>query len=171
LNQLPNAKRLSFIFVCTAFLSLSTSYADEKSITDVLGTSAEIIKKQTSTKIAKLRTVSVEESRQNALKTNNRIAGYPLTSAMMSLNKTQSTQLAKLILDSNNYANIRQRCLNRFFNGIRFIKDDKIIEVAIGVPCNQLLLVFKDSKNNKWWGGTLGNSAAEKTKEIFQYEK
>lgn len=151
---------LKFIFLISfSLFILSTSYAQEAhSLQETLGKTAAIIEHHTCAETTKLLVASVAESRQNAFKSNDHIAGYPTQGKLQSLNKANSNQLANLLLDNNSYVNIRQRCANQFFHGIRFSRENEIVEVAIGVPCDQVVVVFKDGKETKWWGGTLGKA-------------
>lgn len=111
--------------------------------------------------------MSYKESNQLALKTTDRIAGYPVTGKLTDIDKEKSQQLKQLLLDKNNYVNIRQRCLNQYFHGIHFIKDSKKVEFAIGIPCNQVFVAFLDGDKTQWWGSTLGNVAMKQVLSLL----
>ena len=114
-----------------------------------------------------LNVVSVSEARSNALDAKDRIAGYPISGKLKDLNREKSFYLANLLLDKNNYSNLRQRCLNQELNGIRFSVDDDKVEVVIGSPCNQIFVVFKHENETQWWGNTLGEGAMKKALKLL----
>lgn len=157
--------RLNFFVVllsgCSAFSSV---YAQEKTLRLELGEAVEIVAQHTRAESGKLKVVSVDESRQHAFKSEDRIAGYPEAGKFINLNLKTSQKLASLLLNKNNYANIRQRCQNQFFHGIRFVKDQQKVEFAIGIPCNQVLVAYEEKGEIKWWGSVMGADAAT---EIF----
>lgn len=150
------------LLTATSILSVATSYATDITLRETLASAVNIIQLHTRTEMARLNVVSIAESQQYAITTSNRIAGYPFTGKLANLDKEKSQQLAKLLLDKNNYANIRQRCLNDYFHGIRFSKDQQKIEFALGIPCNQVVIAFHDGEVIKWWGGILGDDAVSK---------
>ena len=135
--------------------------ANEPDLHQTLGDAVEIMQQHTAAETARLKVVGVSESREQALKTTTRIAGYPITGKLVNLDKNKSQKLAALLLEKNNYADIRQRCLNQYFHGIRFSRGQDVIEIAVGVSCNQVLAVFHIGKETKWWGGVLGDEAAK----------
>lgn len=149
-------------------LIISTSCAEEMTLRQEFGIAFDIIKRNSFAEIARLKVVSVEESRQQVFKTTDRIAGYPVLGKLVNLNIKTSQELVSLLLDKNNYANIRQRCQNQFFHGIRFSKDKQKIEFALGIPCNQVLIAFKNKEKIEWWGGVLGNKAAKQVQSLLR---
>lgn len=161
------------IFIKLALLILSggmttAGYAQEPSLQQALGTAVDILQYPTQAEKARLKVVSVSESRQHALKTNDRIAGYPITGKLIGLDKNQSQQFTALLLDKNNYADVRQRCQNQYFHGIRFSKGREVIEIAIGVPCHQVVAAFRNGQETKWWGSVLGNEFAQQILVILE---
>lgn len=116
---------------------------------------------------ARLKPVSVDESRQKALTSTERIAGYPVVGELKNLSPEKSAQLAKLLLDKNNYRNILKRCANQYFHGIRFSKGEQKVEIAIGVACQQTVMVIQDDKGIKWWGSVLRDAAYKKALSIL----
>jgi len=156
---------LTLFIGCVLFLP--APHAEQMSLRQSLVQTLDIIEKHTSAVTARLKVVSVAESQQYALTASDRIAGYPVTGEATNLDKAKSHQLALLLLDNNNYINIRQRCANQYFHGIRFSKDQQIIEVAIGIPCNQVLVVSPDGKKTKWWGGVFGDTATKQALQLL----
>lgn len=159
---------LMCLIAATFYPQISFSHGNGNPLLHTLGSTANIVEHHTLAKTARLKVVSVTESHKHALKSADRIAGYPATTKLETLTKEKSQQLATLLLDKNNYANIRQRCENRYFHGIRFSKDQEKAEVALGVPCNQLLAVFRKGTEIKWWGGVLGNEAARQVLTLLE---
>lgn len=148
-------------------LVYSTGCAQEMSLRQAFGGAVDIIEQHTIAEVVRLKVVSVTESRQYTFKTIDRIVGYPATGKLVSLNKEKSQQLTTLLLDKNNYANIRQRCLNQYFHGIRFSKGQQKVEVAFGIPCNQVIVAFQNGEKVKWWGGVLGSQAARQVQTLL----
>lgn len=159
---------IKLVLLITSSVITTTGYAQEPSLQQALDTAVDILRYPTLTEKAHLKIVSVSESRKHALKSSGRIAGYPISGKLIGLDKNQSQQLATLLLDKNNYADIRQRCQNQHFHGIRFSKGQEVIEIAIGIPCNQLVAVFRDGQETKWWGGVLGNEFAKQILMILE---
>jgi len=155
LNPVP----VLFFLTAPNFLIIPVSHATDNTLRQTLAGAANIIEHPTQVKYSRLKVVSYKKSNQLALKTTDRISGYPITGKLADIDKEKSQQLAKLLLDKNNYSNIRQRCLNQYFHGIRFIKGEKTVEFAISAPCNQVIVAFQDDAETKWWGSSLGNEA------------
>ncbi|HED35553.1 MAG TPA: hypothetical protein ENJ08_15255 [Gammaproteobacteria bacterium] len=142
------------------FFSFNPAHARQPELTDILGNSASIIRDHTSVETAMLKVVAVEASRKHALLTHDRIAGYPVIGNTSSPDKDKAIRLANLVLSKNSYIDIRQRCKNKKFYGVRFMKEDKIVELAVGTPCNQVIVVFKNKNGTRnWWGSTFGKEA------------
>lgn len=162
----PDFKFKLFLIIGYSLFS-TTGYTQEEFLRQTLGSTVNIIEQHTQAQYARLKVVSYKESNQLALKTDDRIAGYPVTGKLTAIDKEKSQQLTKLLLDKNNYGNIRQRCLNQYFHGIRFIKGSKKVEFAIGVPCNQVFVAFQVKNETKWWGSSLGNVAMKEVLGIL----
>ncbi len=146
------------VFLCFCIFLTPVSHAEQFTLLETLGASSGIIANHTSAESACLHVVSVAESREHVFTTDKRIAGYPVQTTPEKLNRQESEELAKFILNDKNYTNIRQRCQNQFFQGVRFIRNGEKVEVAIGLPCNQVLVAYPEGKNIRWWGGILGNT-------------
>lgn len=148
--------------ICSS-LFLTTSYAQEPTLRQALGDAVNTVENHTLAEAARLKLVSVAESRRYALKTDDRISGYPIIGKLVSLDKEKSQQLTKLLLDKNNYAyGVLRRCKNYSLHGIRFTLGKQKVEVALGTPCNQTIITFKDKQITKWWGEVLGDKATKK---------
>ncbi|NOY84929.1 MAG: hypothetical protein GXO96_08960 [Nitrospirae bacterium] len=158
------------LFVCFVLVSSSTTSAQQIGLRETLASAIDIIEHHSYAEIANLEVVSVTESQQHALKSVDRIAGYPVLGSILKLSTKKSQQMVNLILDSSNYANIRQRCKNDFFHGIRFSKEHEKIEVAIGIPCNQVLIVFHDAKQIRWWGGIWGDISIKEALKLLDQQ-
>ncbi len=147
-------------------------HAQQLGLIDRLGNNVTIITDHISVETAMLKAATVEESRKYALLTNERIAGYPLAGDTSSPGNTKAIQLANLFLSKDSYIDIRQRCKNETFFGIRFTKEGGKVEFAVGIPCNQVIVVFKNKNNaNSWWGGTFGVKAMEQFKTLTDLKK
>lgn len=158
---LNNYPRL-LLLLCSSLI-LATSYAKEISLRQALGNSVVIIDNHTIAEMAKLKIMSVAESQQYAHTSADRFSGYPIIGKLKPLEKVKSQQLAKLILDNNNYVfNVLRRCKNHSLYGIRFKQGQKKIELALGIPCNQTIITFKDNEKIKWWGEVLGDKVTKK---------
>lgn len=143
-------------------------YAKDLSLRGALNDEAlSILLHPKNSQVNSLSVVSVSESRKNALKLNDRIAGYPITSVIKAFELEKSLELVNILLDQNNYSNIRQRCVNHTLTGVRFSDEAKKVEVVIGSPCNQVFVVFKHGDETKWWGNTLGATVMEKAVNLL----
>lgn len=158
----------TFGLLIGASLISASGYTQEPDLQTTLGAAASIVKHATRVETACLKTVAASESRKHAFKTTDRIVGYPITDPLKAIDSDSSQQLATLLLDKTNYADVRQRCANQYFHGIRFHRDHDLVEVAIGVPCNQVLVVFPAGNETKWWGGVLGTSSANKVLSLVK---
>lgn len=157
---------ITLVLLISSSVISTTGYAEEPGLQQTLGPAVDILQHPTLVEMARLKTVSVAESRKRALKATNRIAGYPISSELIVLNQTQ--QLATLLLDKNIYTDFRQRCQNQYFHGVRFSKGQEVIEIAIGVPCHQLVAVFHYGQETKWWGGVLGSEPAKQVLTLLE---
>ena len=157
-------KPIPVLFLLTApnFLIIPVSHATDNTLHQTLAGAANIIVHPTQVKYSRLKVVGYKKSNQLALKISDHIAGHPITGKLTDIDKEKYQQLTQLLLDKNNYANIRQRCSNQHFHGVRFIKGSRKVEFAIGIPCNQVFVAFQDDAETKWWGSTLGNVAMKK---------
>jgi len=160
LNTLHRIAGWSGLFFLSSLYILPLSYAQQPTLSEALGASADIIKNHTSAKSATMETVSVAESRKYAFISDMRMAGYPVKGTLRELNKQESGLLARLLAHDKNYINVLRRCKNQSFKGIRFNKKAKKIEVAIGLPCNQVLVAYADKNHVQWWGGILDEKIA-----------
>lgn len=121
-----------------------------------------ILRQHSTAETARLKVIDFSEAQKRALKKDKHIAGFPIVDKLMIMEKDQSLKIAKMLIDKNNYINVRQRCVNKFYQGVRFVEKDKNIEIAIGIPCNQVLAVYNDNSEVKWWGGHLSENAIKK---------
>jgi hypothetical protein len=169
--KMKNSHRSNFWVFLIVILTLSplpNVFAEDISLRGALDPNAIFILQHHKYALTgSLDVVSVSESREYALNAIDRISGYPIRGKLKGLDREKSFQLANILLDENNYSNIRQRCINQSLNGVRFSVDDGTVEVAIGSPCNQVLVTFKHKNETKWWGGTLGNTIANKVSKLL----
>lgn len=147
------------------------SHAQKTDLSENLGDHSKVLTQGEKAETAKLKVVSVEESRKFALKKNDRIAGYPTTEPTSLLGNKKSNDFAMLLLDHNNFIEVRQRCKNKYFTGVRFSNNNQVVEVAVGTPCNQVLVVYQDKGEAKWWGGTLNQEAMKRAKKLLCIEQ
>lgn len=127
-----------------------------------------IIKHHNRAETARLKGVSVEKTQRYALKGANRIAGYPVLGKLATINPHNSSRLAKLLLDENNYIHVLRRCKNHSFHGIRFSQRKQKVELYLGIACNQVGIVFQDNNKIIWWGSVLGNSVTKEVLSILE---
>ena len=153
--------------VLTAFCLCAGSHAEQGGLAESLGINVQILERGNDPEIAKLGIVSVDESRDQAFKSADRIAGYPIKKSVEIISTYSVKDFVSLILNPNSYTNIRQRCKNESLKGIRFAEDGSVVEMAIGEPCNQIVVAYKIENKTLWWGGTLHEDAAEQAKELF----
>lgn len=151
---------------------LPNVYAESFSLRDALdGSTIFILEHHENALTGSLDVVSVSESREYALNALDRISGYPIRGKLKGLDREKSNQLANILLEKNNYSNIRQRCLNQSLNGVRFSIEDDMVEVVIGSPCNQVFVSFKHENETKWWGGTLNNTIINEVLKLLCLQK
>ena len=166
MNHRPDLS-IKLILLAYCCLFTVTCVAKEMDLRQALGNAVDVVEQSIKVEYAQLKVVEYEKSRKQALKTSDRIAGYPAVGTFANINSEKSKQLAKLLLDKNNYNNIRQRCLNKYFQGIRFIKNAQKVEIAIGVPCNQVVVAFQVGNKTHWWGSTLGKDTMEQILDLL----
>ena len=151
---------------------LTNSYAEEVSLKKALDNKALFtLLHHDNGKAGNLSIVSVAESQENALNSSDRLAGYPIIGTLQGLEKEKSLQLANIFLDDSNYVYLNKRCANQAFNGIRFTSGNNKVEVVIGTPCNQVLVVSKQEGETHWWGGILDGAATEKVLMLLTVER
>jgi len=149
------------LLLCFIALPFATHAGDQPfSLREALGKYISVVEQPDRVETARLKPVAAVESQEHALANNHRIAGYPVISKPVVLEQSKSTQIAGLLLDKDNYADVTVRCLNRALSGMRFYQGWQMVEVAFGLPCRQVIVVFRDGEDTKWWGGVLGEKAA-----------
>ena len=160
-------------FIAFLVLTLGTvSYADNISLQEVLDeNSKSILLHHEKAQTAYLKVVSIADSQENALNTQDRIAGYPIIGQLKDLNHDKSSQLVNILLDKNNYSNIRQRCVNSTLDGVRFSSGEEKVEIVIGSPCNQVFVAFRRDNKTEWWGSTLGEKVTKKALKLLCNKK
>lgn len=146
---------------------IASASAQEPHLQQSLGTAFGVLTHATHTATGPLKIVSASEADRYALKKANRIVGYPIAGKLGDLNQSSSQELATIPLNKDNYADVRQRCRNKSLRGIRFSKGGDSVEVAMGVPCNQVLVAFREGKEGKRWGWVLGDAAMSRVLEIL----
>ncbi len=168
---LRNLHKSNFWVSLIAILTLTqlmNSYAEDNSLKDALNDHALFtLLHHKNAQTGSLEVVSVAESQEKTLNGKDRIVGYPIVGKLKNLDREKSFQLANILLDKNNYSNIRQRCINQTLNGVRFSVGDEKVEVVIGSPCNQVFAAFKYKNETKWWGSTLGDTVAKKALKLL----
>ena len=159
----PKLAHVVLILTVSNIPLINTSHATDNTLRQTLGGAVNVIEHPILVETARLNLVSVTKSRQYAFKTTDRISGYPITGKLVSLNKEKSQQLAKLLLDKNNYAyGVLRRSKNQSMYGIRYTQGPLKVEIALGIPCNQTIVTFKVRENIKRWGEVLGDKATKK---------
>ena len=117
--------------------------------------------------VAKLKPVSAENAHSTSLKSLDRMAGYPVTGNAVTSDKP-SAQLKKLLLDERAYNNALIRCANTEFYGMRFLADNQFIEIAVGLPCNQIIWAYQRESQIERWGGILNKEIADEIISILK---
>jgi len=171
LNKLHKLNVWTLLIASLTLAPLTNSYAEGVSLKKALANKALFtLLHHDNGKAGSLNIVSVAESQKNALKGNDRLAGYPINGALQSLEKEKSLQLANIFLDESNYVYLNKRCANQAFNGIRFTSGNDSVEIVIGTPCNQVLAVSKHENETQWWGGILNGAVTEKVLTLLTVE-
>jgi len=161
----------TLLIASLALTQLTNSYAEEVSLKKALDNKALFaLLHHDNGKAGNLSIVSVAESQKNALDGSDRLAGYPIIGTLQGLEKEKSLQLANIFLDDSNYVYLKKRCANQAFNGIRFTSGNDTVEVVIGIPCNQVLVVSKQEGETQWWGGILNGAVTEKVLTLLTVE-
>lgn len=148
------------IFTVTTLFS--SSYAQDHRLKEKLSLVATIVTQATRIETARLKVISAQEAKDNALKSIDRIVGYPIENPLVELKTSGADKLAELILDDKNYATVRQRCRNQYLLGLRFTKNTKIAEFALGMPCQQTLWSFRLDDKIQYFGAVLGTETTQK---------
>ena len=171
LNRWHNLNIWALIFTILALTPLTNSYAEKVSLKKALDSKSLLtMLNHENGKAGSLTMVSVDETLKNSLGGDDRIAGYPIKGLLKTLKKRNSLQLATIFLDDSNYVYLKARCFNQVFNGIRFISETDKVEVAIGIPCNQVIVSFKRHGETQRWGGVLASAVTEKALTLLAIE-
>jgi len=153
------------IFFCLAFIH--ACQANESTLNPFLNSIKNSLQHSTSTQTAIVKIIGVQNAEAQIFLNKKTIVGYPLDEDLKPLTKAASKQISILLLDAKNYSNVRTRCLNNMMNGIRFSKGNKVVEVIVSLPCNQIIIALNDSNNITKWGGTLTNTASLKITNLL----
>lgn len=127
----------------------------------------EIVSKADKIEIATLNTATADSTRKNRF-LKNTIAGYPITGEVVTVNMTKVRDINAVILNSENYANLLQRCKNNILYGIRFSKGTDIAEFAYSQPCMQAQWVAKIQGKIMTFGGVLGPDFSKVILALFK---
>ena len=144
--------------------------AQELEFNEFLGDSDNIIRQSIQVQSARVSIVGVEEAKKQMLKNNNTLAGYPIIGSLKTLKELTSKKLANILLVKKNYSNIRQRCLNKKMQGVRFTGLQSNIEVVIGLPCNQIIFTLVRNSEVKYWGGVLGDNPSMELQKYLKFD-
>ena len=127
----------------------------------------QIVEGATLVEAARLRLVSAEEQERTALRSDGRMAGYPIAGPRVVLPGADVSGLKRLLLDHQSYAwGLRIRCANSHFVGVRFVRQRQKVELALGLPCQQALWAFPAAGAVGRGGAHLGNS---QTQEVLHH--
>lgn len=134
-----------------------------------LESAAKIVGQSSYIEMAKLQVTGFESARKLALKNKTEIVGYPISGAVRTPPSDKNAYLKNVLLNKENYIEVRARCKNEYFIGIRFNSaENKIAEFALGFPCNQALWGIKVSGETVFWGSTLNSDSANEIKTMFE---
>lgn len=154
------------VFAVTSLFSIC--YAQDCQLNEKLGPAVTIVTQATRIETARLKVIGAQDAQNNALRSTDRIAGYPIESTLMELKTSDEDKLVKLILDDKNCATVRQRCRNQYLLGLRFTKNKQIAEFALGMPCQQALWAFIVDDKIQYYGTVLGTETTQKVIAILQ---
>jgi hypothetical protein len=112
--------------------------------------------------VGRLRTEGAMQAEQRALQDDGRVAGYPVASKLRSLGAEEAERIGALLLDDESYQfDLERRCANKSWLGARFEGEGgERVEAALGIPCNQLILVWRSSGTVQRWGSITADEAA-----------
>jgi hypothetical protein len=159
------------LIVFAALVILPSCYAQDSQLKDQLSYTKTIVLQATRIETARLLVVNAEEAKSRALKSIDRIAGYPIEGELVKVNNTDVQKLVQLILDDENYGAVRQRCRNTYLMGLRFTSDTKIAEFALSMPCQQVIWATKADSKVDYYGAVLGTQAAQEIISILEKKK
>jgi len=93
---------------------------------------------------------------------------YPATTALRSVSTSDVSKLINaLVRDASYDFDIRQRCVNKGFIGVRFLTTPSV-DFALGTPCNQAIWEFSGTEKTQRWGAVLTNSAAAIVRSVLE---
>ena len=116
--------------------------------------------------VAKLKIVSADSADSTTFKSLDRMVGYPVIGDAVIAGKP-SARLINLLLDEDSYYDARIRCLNTQLYGMRFVADNKFIEVAIGLPCYQVIWAYQRESQVERWGAIFNKKNADEIISIL----
>ena len=151
-----------------ALAILPSCYAQDSQLKDQLSDTKTIVLQASRIESARLIVVNAEEAKSRALKSTDRIAGYPIEGEFVKVSNTDAQKLIQLILDDENYAAVRQRCRSTYLMGLRFTSDTKIVEFALSMPCQQAIWASKADGKVEYYGAVLGTQAAKEIVSILE---
>jgi hypothetical protein len=154
--------------VFAAFVILPSCYAQDTQLKDQLSNTKTIVLQATRMETARLLVVKAEEAKSYALKSTDRIAGYPIEGKLVKVNNTDVQKMIQLTLDDENYSAVQQRCRNTYLIGLRFTSDTKIAEFALSMPCQQAIWATKADSKVDYYGAVLGTQAAREIISILE---
>ena len=97
-----------------------------------------------------------------------RIGGFPIASDERTLSSDETSELARVVTNDEDYLDIRRRCLNKTHIGARFgdpLSPERI-EVELGRPCDQLVFYWLDEGAVKTWGSVVSPAMSEAFEKI-----
>lgn len=162
-------KTLFFLVAPTLFNNACALEGDANTPHHFLESAANAIGQSNNIEMAKLQVTSFESARNLALKNKTEIIGYPISGTVLTPPSDKNAYLKNILLNKGNYIKVRARCKKEHFIGLRFNSaEDKIVEFALGVPCNQALWGINVSGKTVFWGSTLNSDSSNEIKTMFE---
>jgi hypothetical protein len=120
--------------------------------------------------VGRLRTEGALQAEQRALQDDGRVAGYPVATKLRPLPPAETTRIGELLLADESYQfDVVRRCANKSWVGARFEDDGgERVEAALGIPCNQLILVWRNAGTVQRWGAVTTDEAATEMTKIIE---
>jgi hypothetical protein len=142
--------------------------ADAPRVTAGLGTDVvQSLGVPVAAKAAWLRVVAASEAERHALNAPDRITGYPVAGALRPVAPPDTTRLLGILFRDDSYDfDIRLRCANKRFLGVRFLAMAPV-EFALGTPCNQAIWAFRRTGKVERWGAILSDRAAASFRSLL----
>lgn len=115
---------------------------------------------------ARLKVIGVRQATRATFK-QKRIMGYPLVTPLRRLSKEEVRRLGALVSADAAYLDVRRRCANRHWLGARLLRGKAVVELVLGIPCDQLLFAAKVDGKTRRWGSVITPKVAKALRALL----